>query len=500
MRLKIKLRSKDEGFSLGTINDLDYSEFYEYPDGDVVDSYWLEKPFSKALIVKKFGDLQYHVLEPKLSVEEYIALENIHRELRERIVLKPEDVSDKEKVLFREFVSLVKKYGFSEISVGKMWYYISRNFLGYERVHPLLNDPYIEDISCNGYALPIYVFHKSYGSLPTNIYFDAEELDHFVLKLSQKANSQISLEKPLVDASLPTGERVQITYRNVVSSRGSSFTIRKFSEEPITPLDLISWKTIDAEVMAFLWFAVESRKSMLIIGGTACGKTTMLNAISFFIPYNSKIVSLEDTREIQLPHENWLPLLTREVEGRGRVEMFDLLRAALRQRPEYILVGEIRGREAITLFQAMNTGHTTYSTLHAGDVDAAINRLIHEPINVPPAMFESLDLVMTLRLEYYGGRAVRKMLALDEISINTRINHKPLYKWNRVKDAFLPTENLAESRVMKEIGDLHGMNREEVMIEIKRRAEYLKDLASDRPYSMVELIEKINSYRREFYG
>ena len=482
------------------IRSIDYSKYFEFDvRGKILDEYWLDKPFSKAVILEE-KDVKYHILEPKVSQEEYFILEKVHGLIREKIIIKDaKELQNRERLLFRELYLNLNKlnYGLDIESVGKLWYYIYKNFIGYERIDPLLKDPYIEDISCSGYGLPVYVFHKAYGNMPTNITYSAEELDHFILKLAQKANSQISLENPLVDSSLPSGDRLQITYRNVVSPKGSSFTIRKFSEEPITPLDLISWNTVNAETMAFLWLAVENRKNMVIIGGTASGKTTMMNAISFFIPFNSKIVSLEDTREIQLPHKNWLPLVTKE-SSKTRIDLFDLLKASLRQRPEYILVGEIRGKEAITLFQAMSTGHTTYSTLHAGDVDAAINRLIHEPINVPISMFEALDLVMTLGLEYIKGRTVRRMLSLHELYFDGReLQHSLAVEWIRKKDAFT---SIQASRTIEDLGKIFGMDYGDVLYEIERRAKFLKELAKHRTYRMYGLIEKLNDYRRSFYG
>jgi flagellar protein FlaI len=235
--------------------------------------------------------------------------------------------------------------------------------------------------------------------------------------------------------------------------------------------------------MAFLWLAVENRMNMLIIGGTASGKTTMMNSISFFIPYNSKIVSLEDTREIQLPHKNWLPMVTRD-----GIDLFDLLKAALRQRPEYILVGEIRGREAITLFQAMNTGHITYSTLHAGSIESAINRLIHEPINVPIAMFDSLDMVITLSLQQRKGVAVRRMLALHEISLSgEKIKFKPIFRWDKQKDCF----TAEKSDIFKKIEE--GMDVD-VEQEIRRRSDFLRKLAERRALKMHEIVKELNNY------
>ena len=501
--IKKKTKPKEQNFEglLEKIKEMDYSKFYDFECKNVLDRYWLDHPFSMAVICENNNDITYNVLEPKISKEEFCVIEKVHRELMDRVILKNSDgICDKEKFLFGEFIQTLERLGYelSIESIGRIWYYIRNHFLGYERIDPILKDPYIEDVSCNGYNLPVYVFHKAYGNIPTNITYTAEELDRFILKLSQKAGTQVSLETPLADGSISEKTRVQLTYRKVVSSKGSSYTIRKFSEEPITPLDLISWNTVSAEAMAFLWLAIEYRKNMIIIGGTASGKTTMLNAISFFIPHNSKIVSLEDTREISLPHKNWLPLVTREVDGRARVEMFDLLKAALRQRPEYIIVGEIRGREAITLFQAMNTGHVVYSTFHAGDVDSAIKRFIHDPINIPKGMFTPLDLMMSLSLEYIKGKVVRRMDSLNEVSVDAegRISINPIFKRDEAKDLFVWHES---SKVLPEICKILGISYEEALTEIKKRAEFLKELAKNRPYSMEKLIGEINEYRRKFY-
>ncbi|WP_202319117.1 type II/IV secretion system ATPase subunit [Archaeoglobus neptunius] len=479
----------------------DYTAFFDIDYSNSLESYWLDKPFAMAAILEKEDDIVYHLLQPKLTGEEFVLIERIHRVLRDRLFLEDmAQLESRETLLFEKFVGTLEELGMGlELpSTGKIWYHLRNNFLGYERLDPILRDPYIEDISCNGYNLPVFVYHKAYGSIPTNIMYSQEELDRFVLKLSQKANSQVSLERPLVDATLPTGARVQITYRNVVSTKGSSFTVRMFSAEPITPLDLVSWNTISAEAMAFLWIAVENGRNMIIVGGTASGKTTMMNAVSFFIPTYSKIVSLEDTREIQLPHQNWLPMVTRDVHGRGKVEMFDLLKAALRQRPEYIIVGEIRGREAATLFQAMNTGHAVYSTLHAGDIESAVNRLIHDPINIPIAMFAPLDLVATLSVEYIRGKAVRRLTTLHEVWMTKRgeLDYRTVFERVHGEDRL---EFKGESKVLDDIGLRYGMDRKEIREELRSRAEFLRNMLEKRPVNMHHLLKIVDGYRKEFY-
>ncbi len=498
IKAKIKKPQEDLTELFNKIYKVNYSRFYDEKPHNVIEEYWLEYPFSKAVIYEKNNEIVYEILEPKISLEEFYLIEKIHRYLKDNIIVNNLNIDNKEIYLFKEFINILEnfKLNLSIDSIGRIWYHIKKYFLGYERIDPLLRDPYLEDISCSGYNLPVYVFHKAYGNIPTNIYYKENELDRFVLKLSQKAKTQISLERPLADGSISEKIRIQLTYKNVVSTRGSSFTIRKPRDEPITPLDLISWNTISAEVMGFLWLAIESRMNMIIVGGTASGKTTMLNAISFFIPYNSKIVSIEDTREVSLPHKNWLPLITRDMNGNAKVEMFDLLKAALRQRPEYIIVGEIRGREAITLFQAMGTGHVVYSTFHAGDVDSAIKRFLYDPLNIPRAMFSQLDLIMCLNLEYIIGKPTRKMVSLNEVSLDEegRIAYHPIFRWT---DRIIVYQG--SSNVLPEICKILNMDEDEVLLEIKRRAKFLEKLIKERPMVTEELIRRINDYRGDFY-
>lgn len=444
---------------------------YDLPELEGLDEYWLNEPFAKVVIR---GD-EYIVLEPPLSDEERRLLEKVRLELRNELFLKDVlQLLDKEKILFNEMMKRLR--GVSIETVGKIWYYLRRDSIGYGKIDPILRDRYIEDISCSGYELPVYVYHRAYGSLRTNITFSRDELDDFVLKLAQKANVQLSLENPIADSILPTGERIQLTFRDVVSTRGSSFSIRKSAEEPITPIDLIAWGTATPEVMAFLWLCVEAKKNVLIIGPTASGKTTLLNAISMFIPKNAKIVSIEDTRELKLPHENWIPFLAKDFD-----EMFELLKASLRQRPEYILLGEIRGREAVILFQAMSTGHASYATLHAGDVKSAINRLIHDPINVPSAMFDALDYVVVLHMMWKGGRVVRSIRGIYEVYVEGEIKARTVWDGKLCTSTF---ENF----------DCIG-TVDEVRREHARRSEFLKNLTPFRP-KMQDFVGRIYEFVR----
>ncbi len=414
---------------------------------EVLDRYWLTPPFSYANIYRDdVSHIHYQIIEPKISEKELVILEETFEQLRSMLVY---DTVRKrgEFGLDRQFLRAVITSFDPDIPADRvdiLIYYLTRNFLGYGRLDPLMHDDKIEDITCNGADIPIFLYHRRFANVETNCIFDSQELNKYVLKLAQKADKQLSLTTPLIDAALPDGSRAQLTYSDIISSKGSSFTIRKFKADPMTPVDLITSNTYSSELMAHIWLAVENRKSMIIAGGTASGKTSTMNAASFFIPSVAKIVSIEDTREIQLPHTNWLPMKTREsianVSGTGNISMFSLLKAALRQRPEYIIVGEVRGEEAQTLFQAMNTGHTTYSTLHAGNVKEAINRLTHNPINVPVAMFGALNLILVQSLLYGEGKGFRRCLSLNEISVTEdRIEWQPLFVWDHTTDRFVKT-------------------------------------------------------------
>ena len=241
---------------------------------------------------------------------------------------------------------LLKEYGISlsDTAQFKLQYFLIRNFLGWGRLDPLMKDRWLEDISCDGNMIPIFLYHRKYRNIKTNIMFEEEVLNSLAITLAQRSGKHISTGSPMLDATLPDGSRLQVTLGTEVTTRGTSFTIRKFREEPFSPVELIDNGSFSADELVYFWLAIENNKSLLFIGGTASGKTTSLNAVSLFIPPMAKVVSIEDTREITLYHENWIASVTREsvAEGSNLIDMFDLLRSAMRQRPEYILVGEVR--------------------------------------------------------------------------------------------------------------------------------------------------------------
>ncbi|MFB6197595.1 MAG: type II/IV secretion system ATPase subunit, partial [Halobacteriaceae archaeon] len=339
------------------------------------------------------------------------------------------------------------------------------------------------------------VYHDEYDDIETNISFNPDQLDSFVIRLAQQSGRHISIGDPMAEITLPDGSRGELALGEEVTPRGSAFTIRQYSEEPFTPVDLIDYNTFDTSQMAYLWLAIESNKSLIFAGGTASGKTTSMNAISMFIPPRSKVLTIEDTRELTLYHDNWLSSVTRESVGEGtNVTMYDLLRSALRHRPEYIVVGEVRGEEAMTLFQAMNTGHTTYSTMHADSVQTVINRLENEPINVPRAMIQSLDILCVQTLTYVDESRVRRNELIAEIEgIDQRtgdLDYSNAFTWRAGTDTF----ERGDSHVLDEIQDDRGWSRSELRRELRNREQILDYLVDQDVTDYRQFTAVVNEY------
>ena len=500
--LKLKLRRKEreeerveESQDVGEVPlNVNFPEGYE-----VVEDYWIEKPYSKVFILfdPKEEEYLYFVSTPLLNEYEksiYYVVED----------LIPDFVStesdDKVKYLREVFEKIVSDIGFNlpEVSKEKIFYYLKCDFIEFGPITPLMKDRLLEDISCNGYGKPVFVYHRNYQNLETNIKFSEDELDSFIIKLAQQSGKHISIAEPMLDATLPDGSRIQMTLGKEVTDHGSTFTIRKFRDVPLTPIDLIAWKTFSIEEMAYLWLCIENKKNLIFAGGTASGKTTSMNAISLFIPKNAKIVSIEDTREVMLPHENWIPAVTREGVGGKEIDMYELLRAALRQRPEYIIVGEVRGKEALTLFQAMSTGHTTYSTLHADSVNGVIHRLENPPINVPRSMIEALDIISIQAQVYIGNKRVRRNLEIAEIvgmDPHTKIiKTTTVFSWDSEKDEHIM---IGSSKVLEEIRKIRAWSRKELQEELENRKKVLNWMLQNNIKDYKEVAKIIHTYQND---
>jgi archaeal flagellar protein FlaI len=451
----------------------------------------------------------YEVIEPPLGRDEREVVDFLRDTLVRTLDGRKGRDADWETVLVEAVRQVVADHGIKmgETSLRRVEYHLVRDFLGYANIDVLMRDPQIEDISCDGPNIPIYLFHRKYESLKTNVEFpDEYDLDSFVIRLAQRSRKHISVADPLLDATLPDGSRLQATLSREVTTRGSSFTIRKFRADPLTPPDLVRYGTFSAEMAGWFWFAMEMGASFVLAGGTASGKTTSLNAISQFIPPEKKIVSIEDTREINLSHENWIAGVTRsgfggEMRGgkqAGSIDMYKLLEAALRQRPEYLLVGEVRGPEALTLFQAMATGHAVYSTMHADSVPSAVYRLENPPINVPRMMLQTLDIVAIQAQVRMGERMTRRIREVTEI-VGFEPDTKELltntvFEWDAVTDEH---KYLGKSYVLEQVMEGRNMTEEQVETEWRNRVEVIEWMGRSNIRKVTDVARVVSGYYRD---
>ncbi|MBE3122478.1 MAG: Flp pilus assembly complex ATPase component TadA [Thermoplasmata archaeon] len=452
-----------------------------------IDFYPLHEPFAYVEIIreKESLDKRYVLLEMKLSEEDAHLLKFVQETL-EGFAFKTADLEAKggDKYLTEKVDLIIDEYmlNIDTLTKKKILYYLKKESIGLGKLEVLMKDPNIEDISCDGSGVFLFLYHRRYGSLKSNIQFDDEDqLTAFVVKLAQKCGKHISISEPMLDATMPDGSRIQMTLSTEVTTKGSTFTIRKFSEDPFSPPDLIEFHTMSSEMVAYMWLAVENGVNALIAGGTAAGKTSTLNALCLFIPRESKIVSIEETREINLPHPNWIPGVVRsgfgDVVGNkviGEIDLYDLMKAALRQRPEYILVGEIRGKEAYVLFQAMATGHTTYSTVHADSAQSLIHRLEGKPIEIPRIMLQTLDIVciqVISRVKNKRARRCKQIIEIIDIDPTTKeILTNEVFRWDPIEDKFIYS---GKSYILERIRAEKDISREGMIGEIKNRTTLL---------------------------
>ncbi|RLI81841.1 type IV secretion system protein VirB11 [Archaeoglobales archaeon] len=447
----------------------------------------------------------YMVVEPKLSPKLEKMLKRIKELLEERLDI---DFSKLKKFEAKEYLNkqiteLLEYFGFEITKSEKdvLRYYIERDFIGLGKIEPLMQDDQIEDISCDGVGIPIFVFHRDpkIGSVMTNVVFeDGNELDSFIIRMAQLCGKSISVASPLLDGALPDGSRLQATLATDIARRGSNFTIRKFTKNPLTPTHLLNYGTLDVRSLAYLWFVVDYGCSVLVCGGTASGKTTLLNVLSLFIKPDKKIVSIEDTAELRLPHPHWVPTVARtSIAGEGikEVDLFDLLKSSFRQRPDYIIVGEVRGKEAYILFQQMATGHPSLATIHAENITKLMDRLTSPPIDLPPGLIGSLDLIVFLQRMKYKDKFVRRMNEVIEMVRFDPGMHRPVvntvFKWNSMNDTF---ENVGKSVMLKKIADRSGLTEREIKEELKRRMIVLAWLKENNILDYRDVHRVFNAY------
>ena len=426
------------------------------------------------------GGIRYQIIEPSLSERDAKALEIIKKLLMTELSVSMGEIKSKKEAeyrLGRKIEKMIKTYRLKipAKNIAKIKYFAIRDFVHLGKIEPLMRDHMIEEISCDGTGIPLYVWHREHESIPTNIMYQKEaELNNFARKLAYICGKHVSMADPIVDATLPDGSRINLTLGHEITKRGSTFTIRRFRADPITIIDLIKFGTCSIDIAAFMWYLAEKKSTMLIAGGTASGKTTALNALSTFIKPGQKVVSIEDTQELNLPHENWVPAVSRQTftdTQIGEINQFDLLRAALRQRPDIIIVGETRGKEAYTLFQAMATGHGGFSSIHADSIDATLTRLVSAPMDVPKALIaNSLDLV-TLQLKIrVGNKSARRIIQVAEIDgideKTGQLKTNTVFKWNPKTDSH---DFSGKSVVFEKIKERDGDTDEKINYELTKR-------------------------------
>jgi flagellar protein FlaI len=394
-------------------------------------------------------------------------------------------VTDADAVATPELTPTSGSTQLDDAAVKRLLYYLRRDFVWYGVVDPIKRDVHVEDISCDGYDSPVFVYHADRGGqLVTNRTLSADQLDEFVVNMAQRAGQGISRREPDVNATLPDGSRAQLTLGEEISDHGTNFTIRQFRDVPFTPIDLLHWGTFSLEQLAYLWLAVENHQSAIVAGGTASGKTTTLNALSLFMPADEKIVSIENTRELEMPQRNWVASTTREAYGRddSDIDEFDLLKDALRQRPDYIVVGEVRGEEGRDLLQTMNTGHTTYTTFHAGETLEVIRRFTEEPIDAAESMFEGVDLVLNQVSTTVDGTRQRRNRSIEEIgsydASADAFSVTDAFSWDPEADRF-HADHAYSSPVLEDIQRQNGWSEADLRAAIERRKLVLAAL-SDR--------------------
>ncbi len=490
-------------------------------------TYPISPPFSFINIVfdRKVGEYHYMVKEPRLTEEDKATLKLVRDKIEAsmdqdempqiegNMFNRSRQLSEYLRQRFDKIIYLFD-IKIDERKKPIIIYYLERELLGFGMSDAVLNDPYIEDASCNGPNAPLFVYHRVFGSMKTNVSYQNElELNKYVIKLAQISGKHISVYQPILDATLTDGSRINLTLGSEVTRKGSTFTIRKFSYDPISPIDLLRLGSVSALELAYFWTLIENKRSILISGGTASGKTTLLNALCMFIRPEDKIVSIEDTPEIHIDHSNWIQSISRTGYGTasgiggasgitqqglsapGTVSLYDLLVAALRQRPEYVIVGEVRGKEAFTLFQAISVGHASMSTVHAGNIDELLHRVENEPMNIPRVLFQSLDVVAFQAQVMLGNQRVRRIKGISEIlaveSTTNNLLTNSAFTWNPKNDDFTFS---GRSFSLEEMARETGRNIDEVIKEMHRKESYLRMMNAKNISYYKDVSKAINAY------
>jgi flagellar protein FlaI len=485
----------------------------------VMERYTVKEPVEYITIARdEVGSPVYLIEEPSLTDDEKAIygklIDVIQYELK-----APYEGVDPRKYFDEQAKRIITKYAMSlgitpNVTWNKIYYYITRDMVGFGPLEVIMNDPNVEDVSIDGTDKPIYVWHKKYESLKTNLMFKKEkELDDTIIRLVHMSGKHISTAYPIVDATLPGRHRLVATFRKEVSRYGSTVTIRKFREDPFTIIDLLNFKTLSHEVAAYSWLLMEHNVSSIIVGSTASGKTTLLNSLVSLTRPSAKVVTIEETQEINIHHQNWVPLVSRlgygiGAEKMGEVALFDLVKASMRMRPDILIVGEVRGEEAYVLFQAISTGHGGMCTLHADEVESAVQRLTSKPMDVAPIHIKFLDLMFVVRNTSVTDPVTKKttrtrrVLSVTEIMDYNKYNR--IFEWDPITDRHVLTKGTFNgSEKLKAISRDTGRSTDELIQDIKRREMVLrwlqhKDIRNFR--ELGRIFEKYQEKPAEFYS
>jgi archaeal flagellar protein FlaI len=487
------------------------------------------------------GDIYVHVYPDQSDIRDYyiaiepgmmLDLEDLMEEVEERLVDYVDELDDtagprmdRTRVLERILKKIclivkpreLKKARAKAKSGGKLpvtqtqfdalRYRLIRDKEKLGALEPLIGDNQLEDISCSGLG-PIYLEHKIFKGLKSNIVFDDEkELDSFVIQLSEKMGKPVTYSEPIIDSTLPDGSRINLVYGGDVSRRGSNFTIRKFMDDPLSIIQLVEFGGLTYQIAAYLSLAMEHGMNLFVSGETASGKTTLMNALTTFLHPASKIVSIEDTPELQVPHPNWIREVVRGKPGESAssVTMFDLLRAALRQRPNEIIIGEIRGEEGAIAFQAMQTGHACMATFHAATVEKLIQRLTGHPINIPKVYVENLNLVVIQSMvRLPNGKEGRRILSISEIvgydSPTDSFSYIEVFRWNPANDTFDFTGHMNSYLLEEVIAFKMGLppaRKRDIYTELEHRATFLRNMKDQGVFTFQDVYKVLSKAYRE---
>jgi flagellar protein FlaI len=479
---------------------------YQVPEGYTqVESYPLNPPFSYAWVFQDDAEGSYFYVVDELPMsrderESYKRLKGI-LEYELKAPLVDESLVDSFR---RQLPGILQEHkaaltGTTQVGHRKIMYYLEKDLIGYGKIDGLINDPYIEDISCLGINKPVYIYHRKYSNARTNIvYTDEEELDDFITRIVHRQGKHVSIAHPIVDLTLPGKHRLAVSFGKETTPAGTSFTIRKFKEDPLTIVDLIMNETIDESIAAYLWMLMENKMSVMVVGPTGAGKTTALNAIACLVRPDYKMISVEEVQEINLPQENWVSTIARTGfggDGDGEVTLYDLIKSAVRHRPTLILVGEIRGEEAYVLFQALATGHGGLCTMHADDVETVVKRLTQPPMNIPQSILSLMNCVIVVKQVTMGFNpserkgSSRKFTKIAEIDSNGQ--SREVFTWNLSSDTFQC--KLDESYLFNKIAKASDVPVSVVEQEFERRKKILLSMVEHNLRDFRSVHKALNS-------